>query len=63
MLCRLWFFSKTFCFHSIQNINMITQRLIHILITTAGQVLYTPGLSEKITPTEGSGYEYASILP
>lgn len=34
-----------------------------ILITTAGQVLYTPGLSEKITPTEGSGYEYASILP
>lgn len=34
-----------------------------ILITTAGQVLYTPGLSEKITPTEGSGYEYVSILP
>ena len=34
-----------------------------ILLTTAGQVLYTPGLSEKITPTEGSGYEYASILP
>ena len=30
---------------------------------TAGQVLYTPGLSEKITPTEGSGYEYVSILP
>ena len=34
-----------------------------ILITTAGQVLYTPGLSEKITPTEGSGYEYVSIHP
>ena len=42
---------------------MITQRLIHILITTAGQVLYTPGLFEKITPTEGSGYEYVSIHP
>ena len=25
-----------------------------ILITTAGQVLYTPGLSEKITPTEAA---------
>ena len=34
-----------------------------ILITTAGQVMYTPGLSEKITPTEGSGYEYVSIHP
>ena len=34
-----------------------------ILITTAGQVLYPPGLSEKITPTEGSGYEYVSIHP
>ena len=34
-----------------------------ILITAAGQVLYTPGLSEKITPTEGSGYEYVSIHP
>ena len=34
-----------------------------ILITTAGQGLYTPGLSEKITPTEGSGYEYVSIHP
>ena len=35
-----------------------------ILITTAGQVLYTPQVfPKKVTPTEGSGYEYVSIHP
>ena len=33
-----------------------------ILITTAGQVLYTPGLPKKSLP-RSSGYEYVSILP
>ena len=32
-----------------------------VLITKDGQVLYTPGLADKLTETEGSGYAYASI--
>lgn len=34
-----------------------------VLITKDGQVLYTPGLADKLTETEGSGYAYASIEP
>ncbi len=32
-----------------------------VLITKDGQVLYTPGLADKLTETEGSGYAYACI--
>ena len=34
-----------------------------VLITKDGQVLYTPGLADKLTETEGSGYAYACIEP
>ena len=34
-----------------------------VLITKDGRVLYTPGLADKLTETEGSGYAYACIEP
>lgn len=32
-----------------------------VLITKDGQVLYTPGLADRLTEVEGSGYAYACI--
>ena len=34
-----------------------------VLITKDGQVLYTPGLADRLTEVEGSGYAYACIEP
>ena len=32
-----------------------------VLISKDGRVLYTPGLADRLTEVEGSGYAYASI--